>query len=226
MSERRPTTGRWVAWFPHTYGKGGKGTYMHAYILFPTVWWTFNMVLSHHIVVPTPPPSVSRTLLILQNSVPVTQWCPINHPALAFYSLPVTMKWWLGVPHATGIAATPCPLGFGLFLGLYVILLNLQNHSWTQLKCTVTDVCDWHCPEDVDESDKERDTWPSLDHHARCSVGCISQTGSDCDSQSTNEKRVSEEQWVWTGPLSHALFPLCFPRELLSLADTSLFGFS
>lgn len=107
-----------------------------------------------------------------------TQYLWHSHrPALAFYNLTVTMKWWLGVPHATGIAATH-PLG-AWFISpgtmysrfMHVILFfhrDLQTHPrtrlgtllWTALKIWIT----WT---------KEGVMRPSLDHGhcARCSVG-------------------------------------------------------
>lgn len=53
---------------------------------------------------------------------------------------------------------------------------DLQAHSRTRLKYTVTDVYYWHCPEDLDDSDKRGGAYPSLGcgHCARYSGRCVS----------------------------------------------------
>jgi hypothetical protein len=142
------------------------------------------MVLCHLTATQPPPPSVSRTLLVLQNSVHSD--APSPCPGLLqpyCHNEVMTRGSSCNWNHSYPPSGRPSLFHQGQRIhGLYMLFCFLSrssNHSRTRLKCAITDMCVTGTAFKIWViQTKEGDLHPSLacGHHARCSVRCISHT--------------------------------------------------
>lgn len=126
--------------------------------LFSSAYRIFTPLSSHH---HHRTPALSASC---KTQYPWHSDAPLPYPGL-FQPPTHLLSQWIDdlISHTTGITAT-CPLGVWLISPCtmssrfktcyFAFQQDLQAHSRTRLKYIVTDMYYWHCPEDLDDSDK------------------------------------------------------------------------